>query len=198
MEEPLQPRAPQLRAGALREQSGEAATPASLGGPTLSRQPLLAPAFSSDTAPPPSCPPPQSLSRRSPGFRLASSRCCHQGQSGTSAPSPTRSHPPSSLRAPFLNFIPPGIQLSGSPITNSLASTRPFRPLSGPSKALHGQGPRPGLPHLGSPCWLGFLPLRSSQVPPLLLSGRSPPRLPLGGGSGPLPSRSSPLYLPAL
>lgn len=53
MEEPLQPRAPQLRAGALREQSGEAATPASLGGPTLSRQPLLAPAFSSDTAPPP-------------------------------------------------------------------------------------------------------------------------------------------------
>lgn len=52
MEEPLQPRAPQLRAGALREQSGEAATPASLGGPTLSRQPLLAPAFSSDTAPP--------------------------------------------------------------------------------------------------------------------------------------------------
>lgn len=160
MEEPLQPRAPQLWAGALREQSGESATPASLGGPALSPQALPAPARSSPSPQPPaspSClppvahpaPEPETPNPLPPPCRLASPLCCHQGQSGTSAPSPTPSHLPGSLGVPFLNFIHPGIQLSGSPITNSLAPTHPSRPLSGPSVALRFQGPSPGLPHLG-------------------------------------------------
>lgn len=186
MEEPLQPRAPQLWAGSLREQSGEAAAPASLGpraeppappGPSRVFFP-----FSSDTRLPrlsssrvviTPLAPLLNPGHQTPTLTLppASPLCRHQGQSGTSAPSPTRSHLPGSKfhpsRHPALWL--PDNQLASSypPLQTSLRSLQ--------SSAFPGPSPRPPPP--GPPA------AQLLAGPTLVLKQPFPARLPLDGGS---------------